>query len=193
MARKLITAPDEEPVTVDEAAKHLHIDSDIYADEEELIYIESLITAARQHCESFQARCYITQTWDLYLDEFPESGEIELPGAPLQSVTWLKYKDSNGTLQTLDSGDYIVDTITEPGRIVLAYGESWPTLYAEIQAIQIRYIAGYGDASAVPIAIKHAILLKLTDLYEHRGEDPVDESISGPVEALLWPDRIVSI
>ena len=192
MPRKLVTAPIEEPVTPDEAMAQLRIDQEGDANyDDNLTYIASLITTARKHCESFQGRLYCTQTWDLYLDEFPD--EIELPGAPLQSVTWVKYKDQDGVIQTLDSDEYVVDTVSEPGRIVLAYGEVWPMTLDEIQAVQVRYIAGYGAPADVPETAKQAILLKITDLYEHRGDDAVDPAIEERIEGLLYADRIMAI
>ena len=43
----------------------------------------------------------------------------------------------------------------------------------------------------MPPEVKYAILLKMADLYEHRGGDEgVDKVINDAVESLLWPDRI---
>jgi uncharacterized phiE125 gp8 family phage protein len=57
--------------------------------------------------------------------------------------------------------------------------------------VQIRFIAGFGTAADVPQEIKHAILLKVADLYEHRGSDEgIDKNINNAIERLLWPDRI---
>jgi hypothetical protein len=39
--------------------------------------------------------------------------------------------------------------------------------------------------------VKHAILLKVADLYEHPGGDEgIDKNINEAIESLLWPDRI---
>ena len=109
----------------------------------------------------------------------------------MQSVTFIKYKDSAGVLQTLAASDYVVDAYSEPGLIFLAYGKSWPSAYPEANAVQIRFAAGYGAASAVPQEAKHAILLKVADLYEHRrGDEGIGKSFNEAVESLLWPDRI---
>jgi uncharacterized phiE125 gp8 family phage protein len=152
------------------------------------------IKAARRYCERFQNRAFITQTWDLYLDGFPAGNQIEIPLPPLQSVTWLKYKDAAGILQTWDASNYIVDAVSEPGRIVLANGKSWPATYEEIQAVQIRFVCGYGDSAAdVPEEARQAILLKIADLYEHRGDEAADPNIDRAIENLLWPERLISI
>ncbi len=57
--------------------------------------------------------------------------------------------------------------------------------------MQIRFVAGCGAAGDLPQEVKHAILLKVADLYEHRGGDEgIDKSINQAIESLLWPDRI---
>lgn len=149
-----------------------------------------LIAAARRHCESFQGRAYVTQSWDLYLNVFP-CGCIRVPLPPLQEITWIKYRDSSGIIQTLDPSGYVADPFSEPGFICRAYGKSWPATYQESNVIQIRFVAGYGAAADVPAEIKQAILLKVADLYDHRGGDEgMDKNIQEAIESLLWPDRV---
>ena len=42
-----------------------------------------------------------------------------------------------------------------------------------------------------PQEVNHAILLKIADLYEHRGGDEgMDKSINEAIESLLWPERV---
>ena len=181
---KLIEPPAEEPVSLQEARTHLRLDSG------EDDYIAGLITAARRYCETFQNRVYVSQTWDLFLDAFPP-GCIKIPLPPLQSVAFIKYKDSSGELQTLESSEYVVDPYSEPGLIFRAYGKSWPATYPEANSVQIKFVAGYGAAADIPPEIKQSILLKIADLYEHRGGDEgIDKSINEAIESLLWPDRI---
>jgi uncharacterized phiE125 gp8 family phage protein len=180
---KLIEQPAEEPVSLAEARSHLRIENG------EDDYISGLITAARRYCETFQRRAYITQTWDLYLNRFPP-GCIKIPVPPFQSVTFIKYKDVTGVLRTFESSEYLLDSFSEPGLICLAYGKSWPATYPEINSVQIRFVAGYGTAADVPQEIKEAILLKVADLYEHRGDEGFDQNVNEAIESLLWPDRI---
>lgn len=190
MALTLVTAPAAEPITLVEAKAHLRVD---IADDDSLI--TALITAARQHVEVITRRALITQTWDLTLDTWPDGGAILMPLPPLQSVTSITYKDSAGTVYTMPATDYIVDKAEEPGRIVLAYGKTWPsvTLYPA-GAITVRFTAGYGAASAVPQAIKQAILLLVGHWYESREAvvgGAVQREIPFAVEALLWSFRVL--
>jgi uncharacterized phiE125 gp8 family phage protein len=56
--------------------------------------------------------------------------------------------------------------------------------------VQIRFVAGYGTAADVPQEVKHAILLRVADLYEHRGDEATDSNIDRAIEGLLWPERV---
>ena len=129
-----------------------------------------LITSARQHAEAILKRFLITQTVDLYLDSFP-AWEINLP--PLQSVTSITYVDDAGATQTVSSNDYIVDATSAsvmPSRITPAYDKTWPTTRNQINAVRVRFVAGYGAASAVPKCVKNWILMRVKTLYEARDE-----------------------
>ncbi len=133
--------------------------------------ISGFITTVRQWIEEITGRLLMTQTWDIYLEKFPCGDEdIELPFAPLQSVTYLKYTDSANAESTFSSSYYHVDTISEPGKIVLAYGQSWPTATLKTSnPIVIRAVFGYASAAAVPGPLKQAILLLIEHYYTNRG------------------------
>jgi uncharacterized phiE125 gp8 family phage protein len=194
MSRKLVTAPAEEPISLDEAKNHLRIDT--YPDDD---LVTRQIKAARRWCENYQNRAYVTQTWTLYLDRFPRGNYIEVPLPPLQSIASLSYKDENGDLQTvsfldpsgtalLSTDDYDIDIASEPGRLVLKDGAAWPGTSRNTQSVQINFVAGYGAAADVPEDIKTAIYLKLSDIYENRGDSgSANESAA---ESFLDPDRI---
>jgi len=190
VALSLVTAPAAEPITLAEAKVHLRVD---ITDDDSLI--TALIVTARQHVEAITRRALITQTWDLTLDAWPDGDTILVPLPPLQSVTSVTYKDSAGTVYTMPVTDYIVDKVEEPGRIVLAYGKTWPsaTLYPA-GAITVRFAAGYGDATKVPQAIKQAMLLLIGQWYESRETISIGNIVNElpfTVEALLWPYRVL--
>jgi len=133
--------------------------------------LTAIITASREYVEDITRRYMLTQTWDYSVDGWPESNYIKLPGGNLQSVTSVKWKDTDGTETTLTAGtDYLVETNGEGiGRIVLPYGVSWPsgTLYPS-NPITIRYISGWTTAALIPAKIRAALLLICSDLYVNR-------------------------
>jgi uncharacterized phiE125 gp8 family phage protein len=169
----LKTGPASECITKAEAKIHLRLAVDAagaaaYTTEDDLL--DRLIATARIQTEQEIGRRLITQTWEYYLDKWPD-GDIVIPYPPLQeaAITY-KLEDDDDYDNTFT--DFDTDTASEPGRLILQPDESWPTgtLYPD-KPIKITYDAGYGDdADDVPEAIRQAMLLKVSDLYENRGE-----------------------
>lgn len=118
--------------------------------------MNDLITTARERVEEITKRALITQTWDYCLPRWPDGDCIELPFGNLQSVESITYKDTDGTINTLPAGDYIIEPNGELiGGIVLVYGSSWPSaaLYPA-NPITIRFACGWASALVVPKRIK---------------------------------------
>jgi uncharacterized phiE125 gp8 family phage protein len=186
MARTLVTAPASEPISLSEAKDHLRVTS---TDDD--TYITSLIKVARQHVEVVTSRALITQTWDYFLDSF--SDEMEIPKAPLQSVTSIKYIDTDGNTQTLSTSVYTVDADSDPGKVLLAYNQSWPSVRSVNHAVTIRFDAGYGAATDVPEPIRQAMLLLIGHYYENRQQvivGTITASLPMAVDALLAPYKV---
>lgn len=163
MASKLITAPGAEPILLADAKVHLRAVSGTAED----TLIALMIQSAREEAENHLNRALITQTWERYLDAFPEG--IELPRPPLQSVDSIKYVDVDGALQTLSSGDYYVDDKQEPSWVVPAYGKAWPATRCQPNAVTVRFTCGYGaGGTSVPAAIRQWMLVRINTFYEHR-------------------------
>src|SRR4051812_27723432 len=148
------------------------------------------ITAARQYGETFTHRAFITQTWDDKRCGFPCYGEpIELPKAPLISVTSVSYVDANGDTQTWATSNYSVDapagSEARPGRIVPGYTVSYPTIRAIENAVTVRFVAGYGAASAVPSLVK-ACLKEHVRASWLRGNGGESQKVLDWVDRNLW-------
>ncbi|HBA83387.1 MAG TPA: hypothetical protein DCZ95_04750 [Verrucomicrobia bacterium] len=141
------------------------------ASSEEDSQLTDCIQEARDHIEDITRRALLTQTWDVFLDGWPRSNSIKLPFGNLQSVTHLKYTDSAGAITTMAvTTDYIVETNGDQcGRIVLPYGESWPSFTAyPSNPITVRFICGWTAASSLPRKIRAACKLIATDLWQNR-------------------------
>jgi uncharacterized phiE125 gp8 family phage protein len=174
MPLKLITAPEEEPLTLAEAKAHLRV---VSTDDDALI--TSLIASARQAVEGYTQRSLMLQTWELALRAFPTACRadaslylfaIQIPKGSLYSITSVKYVDESGVLQTMDEEDYQLDDHSEPPQLVPAYGTVWPATRAQPNAVLIRYVAGYPEAENVPEQIKSWMKLRIGTLYENREE-----------------------
>lgn len=174
-ASTLQTAPAVEPITTQETKEHLRVD---VQDDDALI--DNMIKAARQHVEQSRTTALITQTWDAFYAGWPTtSGALIVPRPPLQSVTEVEYTDEDGTATTLAASEYNVDADSFPGRIVLKRSNTWPTdLLDTAKPIRVRFVAGYGGATTdIPEDIRHALLLIVERLYEHRGDSIVGTSV----------------
>lgn len=165
--KKLILAAAKYPISLDELKAHLRIELDITAED---ALLNSIIKAATEQAQGLTGRALITQTWEYYIDQWPFGGQINLPLPPLQSITHIKYTDSNGTESTFDAASYSVDNISYVGRVVLNSGYSWPSVdLNNTNPIKITLIAGFGDNETdVPQTINQAILLLAANLYEYR-------------------------
>lgn len=129
----------------------------------------NFIRTARLMAEQELHRYLVTQTLDMYLDWFPINGmPIVLP--PLQTVSAITYFDGDGVEQTLAANQYSVNAAAVPARIAPAYGVSWPSTREQMNAVKIRFIAGYGAASAVPACVKDWMLFKINTLWETRTQ-----------------------
>lgn len=175
MGAVLFISPEGEPVELVEAKAHLRVDT---AEDDTLIGY--LITAAREHVEDHCRRALLTQTWDLFLDDWPAADGLMLPWPRLQSVESVTYYDADGGAGVVfDAENYLIDTAREPGRLWLVKGASWPSVdLRPVNGVQIRFVAGYGDADDVPRSIKQAILLLVGSLYENREDIVVAQGVN---------------
>ena len=183
----LVTPPDVEPIGLDEVVDHLRLDGEASEDRR----LRSFILSARHWAEEYLGYALITQTFDVRVDTFNELGRVPRP--PLQSVTSIAYVDTDGNSQTVSSTVYVVDVDEQPGRIRLAFGESWPAHRAEPLAVTARIVAGYGDAPAdVPETIRNAMLIRVGRFYEGREPMIIGATAhdTGADFALLEPYRL---
>lgn len=197
MALSLVTAPAVEPVSLGEAKVHLRVPAEVN-DEDALI--ANLIAAAREQLETVTRRLFITTTMDWKLDAFPDCDVLELPVANISSITSITYVDTAGVTQTWSSTRYVSDLPTAPkaprGRIEPAYGEFWPTTRAQVNAVTIRFVAGFGSTpESVPESLRTAIKM-LAAHWFNSGREPVAVGVGiGAVEIpktvdwLAWPYR----
>ena len=186
MKTELVTAPTSYPVTLIEAMNHLRV-----MPGDDGIYIVDLIKVATEYVEDMCSNRFVEQTWNVYLDEFPEDSFITLPFGKVMSVTSLKYTDYEGSETTWDSSNYSVDTIDSPGNLDLAYGKSWPSVTLQpVNGIVIEFVTGY---STVPYKIKQAILLYISHLFENREPFIVNQiGISSVTKLPLAIDALVA-
>lgn len=185
------TPPSAEPVSLEEAKKHLMVDHP-----EDDTLITGLITSARQQVEDFCQRSVIDQTLTVTLDRFPlpsdgTGNRLYLPRPTLIEIDSIEYLDSNGDTQTLDPDDLIIDASDLETALRPGYGTSWPSVRHCASAVEIVYSSGWANAAAVPAAIKTGMMLLIGHWYKNREEVTAGSTNQLPVafEALCRPWR----
>jgi hypothetical protein len=190
VSSKIKTQPAVEPVILEELKIFARVDTDVEND-----LLENLIVTAREFAEKYTNRAFITQTWEMAFDFWAqdvicgvccvsdcylkahcpdfseyrfvcEHNRIELDKPPLQSITQVRMLDNDGNSAVVSSSSYITDVRAEPGVISAI---TVPSGTRDMKAIEIEYVAGYGDARAdVPQGIKTAIMAWAAEIYESR-------------------------
>lgn len=186
----LKTGPATTAISLAEAKAFLRVDSD-YDDDDS--YITSLIGVATNVVEQFTRRRLITQTYNIYYDEFPPYMDLQVGN--VASVTHVKYYDTDNTLQTLDTSQYDVDIRVKPGRIYQAEDGNFPDTYVRANSVEVEFVVG-SSASDVEDAIKQAMYIVIGRYYENR-QDVVTGTIASElplmVEHLLTPYRLLEL
>ena len=177
---RLVTPPAVEPVTLAEAKTFVRVDHDA-ADAE----LTRAIAAARQVCETWTRRRFITQTWEISwaYGTAPER-DIALRGRPVQSIASVTSWDALGAPAVMDADEYVLDD----GVLRLASpSSSWPIGTRTVRPLVLEYVVGYGDEpSDVPEAIREAILHVTRASFE-READVLPRG--GTARTLLAPFR----
>ena len=178
------TQPTLEPVTLAEAKQHLRVDS-----HDDDAYIAGLIRASREWVEEYLDRTLVLTQWTVRFDRFPPDSteEVELPRPPMATAGTataisVTYTLEAGTTAAYSTSLFRVDRDSTPGAIKPLYGQTWPPHRQDDNSIAVTYWAGYGpNASDVPAAIRHAMLMLIGFWYENRSTVLVG-SISKPLE-----------
>ena len=97
--------------------------------------------AALRYVEHYTGRSIGAQTRELALESFP-CAALPVPHGPVTAITSVKYTDTAGAEQTVPAEVYRLDLYSDPQRLLLAYGQAWPTARSEAGAVRVRYTAG---------------------------------------------------
>lgn len=179
----VVTPATVEPLTREDLYPWLRIDE---GDDSQDGVLDSLIVAAREYAEKWLGAQLCSATLKAAFDWFPEGGVIELPSPPLQSVTSVKYTDTDAAETTLASTEYDVDTTTKPGRLILAYGSTWPTSVLIPGGLAVTYVAGFASAGVIPESIKQAMRLLIGFDFRNREATKAEMDRVHSLLALNW-------
>lgn len=155
----------------------------ITATSEDGLLAEKLAVAQRR-IEGRTSRRYFRAQFDLTIDKFPcDDSPIRLPIIPLVSVDAIWSYDSEGSSSQFSSSGYFVDAASEPGRVCLHSGVTWPSGTRDQVAGVIRFTAGYstGNLAAIPTPLIEGAQKFGADLYENREAVSLGNSVNEPL------------
>ena len=183
---QVITPVDDEPVSIQQAFVHVHIEASTQTEMKahpDYAAIGRMLKTARQWVEEYCRISIGLQT--LRLTVAPPGrvatytssmfaarpwATIELFRPPVVEVLAVRYYDDSNTLTTLDDGDYFVQQTQVP---VLGFSSDYefPSVYLRRDAVQVDYTTGYQDPDAVPEVFKDAILMGVQLQYDSLTPD----------------------
>lgn len=169
MFLKRTVPPLTAPITLDESKADLRVQ---VTAEDALIdrYIQDAVDEVDGPNGLLGGKALVTQTWSVSVAMPDRKGNLELPITPVQSLVSIKYYDANNAEQVLDVADFYLHGTDDYAWIWPKAGTAWPSVYCRPDAITVTFVAGFGDAAAVPASIKSALRLMVSDKYEHRLE-----------------------
>lgn len=179
MALKLQTPASALCVSVQEAKLHCRVIADIAdaSNTAEDALFASLIASATLEAEHLMGRAVMPQKWQLTLDAFEDEMALQRP--PVTAVDSVTYVSTAGSPVVLSSSVYQLITGSDyTSSIVLAYGQSWPAIRTQREAVKVVFSTGYADAASVPDPIKSWIKLRVGALYENREAWTLGQSIA---------------
>lgn len=155
---------------------------DSYTAEDDLldIYIQAAIEAAENYINgAIQAKTLV-----LKLDTMPTS--LVIGTHPVRSITSITYYDTDNNSQTLATADYYLKAAGDKESTII-FDETYNT-YERSDAVTVTLAVGYASEATVPTAVKQALLLLISDMYERREDR--SQIIGTTSENLLRPYRL---
>jgi uncharacterized phiE125 gp8 family phage protein len=175
MVWRVLTQPENEPLTLTEVKAHLRVKHSLEDD-----LIQSLAIGARQHIELVTNRALMPQVWEISLPCFAGL-KTPIPGGNLRAIDSVEVDGEEFEGFSVSSA--------EPPCI---YSETWPRTKGFPDSIKIIAQVGYSGAGAIPETLKTAILMLVAHWYDNRQAvivGNIAQEVPMAVNALLFPYR----
>jgi uncharacterized phiE125 gp8 family phage protein len=169
--------------TLDEVKAFCRVDHD-----DDDLLLASLSDSAVGYFDGYSGilgRCLVSQTWRQDLTGWADV--LHLPFAPA-SIVSVTYLDGDGAAQTVSSADYEFGTSHLGGFVRMRSSFGYPALQDVVSPVSVTFTTGYGNAAAVPPAIKTAALMHIAWAYDSRNGD--GPSMPDAIHALVSPYRL---
>jgi len=181
-----LSPASKEPITLDQAKQHLN---ELENDFDQTI--EANIVVARRWVERRTSLKLRAVEVDLTLDFFP--AVIELPFAPVSSITEIKFFNGLGVEEVLPVAEFQSDLIGRPHRICPVFGSTWPVTETRLNAVTVTFVAGHDSNEPVPEDIIHGMKMLIAHWDRNREAvviGTISKAIEFAVDSLVLPYRV---
>ena len=189
----LVTGPSETPVSLELVKQHLRSEpEDGEYNALVLGYLEAAVSYLDGHA-GILGRCLVSQTWKQEFDSFARC--LRLPMLALSVVSTV-YTNSAGQLLTVNQSNYALQHDARGSYVRFKDDFDAPGDLYQVKAVAVTFECGFGAATAVPAAIRNAILLMVGHWYANREEVVTGTSATQlpmAAQALLAPWRRVGV
>ncbi len=157
-----LVAPTVDVLTLAEIKEHVEVEPD--ASEHDAM-LQRFLTTATAMVEDATGRALMTQTWAMSLR--CASARVEIPRVPVQSLTEIRYFDTDDAPQTATLADFYLFRGPDSAVIEPKSTKAWPTVMRRDDAITIEFLAGYGsDPEDVPAPLRNAVAMLVLHWYD---------------------------
>lgn len=171
-------------VSLDQVRDFLRVDEDV-CDNGLLTLIRDAATSA---VANYTNRSLLSSTMVAYYSNFDTT--MPLPGGYVSAISTVKYRDSNNTLQTVSSSDYLlINDSKKTPYLWIDPDYTTPTLGDYPRKIEVTYTAGYASADDLPKPITLCILNLCADFYDDRSL-LMSKSVPDKLKFALYPYKV---
>lgn len=161
---KIVSAPTEDLVGVEDALKQCRLTEADGQNE----YLMTLVDTAESMIEGHCGIGIAPQVWETTFNGFPyrKTKHFTLPGHPITGIKSVKYYDTSNTLQDVANTDYVVRS---ENKIFFDFETPVNDISETSDSVIVQYDVGYTNAT-LPRDLKHAILMLTSRLYDNRND-----------------------
>jgi len=190
MRKKVKKKPNNSAIVINALRRALRMESDF---QDELL--RDLIDRSVAIGENYTGRSFITQTHIVYYDNreiFTKNNRsqqncdglssyaqnfgvrddsiLELPVAPIQSITEIETYGQDSTPTIIDSGSYYLDNYSDDDYARIVFSDGLPSIDRIENSMSIEYISGYGNSeNDLPVGLIGAIVNLCVYMFSNDG------------------------
>ncbi|EOG7618215.1 head-tail connector protein [Vibrio parahaemolyticus] len=165
MAHLVLSRSFSEVVSYEEAKRHLRL-----WDDDQQLYVQSLIDAAVSSAEKYLNRLIIESTVLVTVDHI----DNQLPLGKAKSVEEVTYYLPDGSQHVLEPSAYVFSKVRN--KVILNTDARAHLRSIGAHSFEVTMVTGW-SADEIPADVKHAVLMLVATLFEMREDATVGQGV----------------